>query len=176
QIGRISFVDERTKLGALEKGRPQAFILELLVNSAGPGEHRLAQIDVEGFVPAIGRRPVRGHFTLTVTFDTDLDRASSVPPDIASAMGKLTIFKMQDRAMADIEMGRLEPAVDRLKTLATRLLDIGEMELARAALLEAGRLEQTGSLSSAGRKKIRFGTRGLGILPKEVRYDQMPDV
>jgi hypothetical protein len=78
---------------------------------------------------------------------------------------------MQERAMADIELGHIEPAVNRLKTMATRLLDIGEVELARAALLEAGRLAQTGSLSSAGRKKIRYGTRSLTIVPKEVRYD-----
>lgn len=170
-IAHLCFQDERAKLGALEKGRPQAFILELLVHSATPGEHRLAQIDVEAIIPAVDRLPVCSTFTLTVAFDTNLNRASWVPSDIASAMGKLTIFKMQDRAMADIEMGRIEPAVGRLRTVATRLLDIGEVELARAALLEAGRLEQTGSLSPAGRKKIRFGTRDLGILPKEVRYD-----
>jgi len=171
QIGRLSFVNDQTKLGVLERGRPQAFILELLIDSVGPGEHRLARIDVEGVVPAVDPRPVRSHYTLTLTFDTRFSRGASVPPDIAAAMGKLAIFKMQDRAMADIEMGRIEPAVSRLRTVATRLLDIGEVELARAALLEAGRLEQTGSLSPAGRKKIRFGTRDLGILPKEVRYD-----
>jgi len=176
QIGRLTFVDERAKLGVLVKGGTQAFILELLVDNAGPGEHRLAQLDVEGIVPAMDRRPVRSHFTLAVAFDMHLNRVSSVPPDIASAMGKLTVFKMQERAMADLELGRIEPAVSRLKTLATRLLDIGETELARAALLEAGRLEQTGSLSPAGRKKIRFGTRDLGILPKEVHYDQVPDL
>lgn len=171
QIGRLTFVDDQAKLGVLEKGRPQAFILELLVNNVSPGEHRLAQVDVEGVIPAAELQPVRSHYTLTVTFDTQLSRGSSVPADIAAAMGKLAIFKMQDRAMSDIELGRIEPAVSRLRTVATRLLDIGEVELARAALLEAGRLEQTGSLSPAGRKKIRFGTRDLGILPKEVRYD-----
>jgi Ca-activated chloride channel family protein len=86
-------------------------------------------------------------------------------------MGKLTIVKMQERAMGEIEEGQIEPAVNRLKTMATRLLDIGETELARAALLEAGRLAQTGSLSPEGQKKIRYGTRALRILPKEVRYD-----
>jgi hypothetical protein len=73
--------------------------------------------------------------------------------------------------MGEIEIGQIEPAVARLKTMATRLLDIGEVELARAALLEAGRLSQTGSLSAAGRKKIRYGTRSLTIVPKEVHYD-----
>jgi hypothetical protein len=86
-------------------------------------------------------------------------------------MGKLAIFKMQERVMEDLEMGHIEPAVTRLKTMATRLLDIGEVDLARAALLEAGRLAETGNLSASGRKKIRYGTRELTIVPKEVDYD-----
>jgi len=83
-------------------------------------------------------------------------------------MGKLTIYKMQARAMAEVETGQIDTAVNRLKTMATRLLNIGETELARAALLEAGHLAQTGSLSGEGRKKLRYGTRGLTIVPKEV--------
>ena len=71
--------------------------------------------------------------------------------------------------MAEVETGQIDTAVNRLKTMATRLLNIGETELARAALLEAGYLAQTGSLSNEGRKKLRYGTRGLTIVPKEVR-------
>jgi hypothetical protein len=108
---------------------------------------------------------------VSLPFETDLDVRTPIPPDIVSAMGKLTIYKMQEKAMADIEMGQIEPAVKRLKNLATRLLDIGEAELARAALLEAGRLSRTGTLSAKGNKQIRYGTRGLTILPKEVRHD-----
>ncbi|MEJ2208932.1 MAG: DnaJ domain-containing protein [Anaerolineae bacterium] len=171
QISPLRFVDGQVKLGALQKENPQAVILEMLVPSQEPGEHRLAQIDLEAMVPSVGNQPVRARQALTLTFDTRIGQRSSIPPDIVSAMGKLTIYKMQERAMSDLEMGLIEPAVARFKTMATRLLDIGEVELARAALLEAGRLAQTGSLSAAGRKKIRYGTRGLTIMPKEVRYD-----
>jgi Ca-activated chloride channel homolog len=170
-IGHLAFVDERARLGALEKGRPQEFILELLVESKTPGEHRLAQIDLEGILPAGDRQTLRSSHSLTVTFDTHLDRVSSIPADIASAMRRLAIFKMQERAMADVEQGRMEQACDRLKALATRLLDVGETELARAALLEASSLAQTGSVSPAGRKKIRYGTRGLRILSNGVHND-----
>ena len=97
-------------------------------------------IDVEGMVPAVGPQVVRAQHTVTLPFNLELGKRGPVPPDIVSAMGKLAIFKMQERVMQDIEQGDLEPAVARLKTMATRLLDIGEVELARAALLEAGRL------------------------------------
>jgi Ca-activated chloride channel homolog len=162
QIGQLTFADQRAGLGTVEKERPQAFILEILVDPKPAGEHHLAQIDLEGILPGLDGRPLRSSHALTVTFDANLYRMPSIPADIAAAMGKLAIFKMQKRAISDIEQGRIEPAANRLKTLATRLLDLGETELARAALLEAGNLVQTGSLSPAGRKKILYGTRGLG--------------
>jgi hypothetical protein len=171
QITPLHFVDGQVALGMLHKEDPQAVIMALLIEAQSPGEHRILQVDVAANVPALGKQPVHAQHTLNISFDTTLSRRSSIPPDIVSAMGKLTIYKMQDRAMGEIELGQIEPAVTRLKTMATRLLDIGEVELARAALLEAGRLAQTGSLSAAGRKKIRYGTRGLTIVPKEVHHD-----
>ena len=171
QINRLTVTDSRVPLGSLEKERPQAIMLELTIPSLSPGTHRLLQIDVESKIPAVGEQAVRIQHDMKMSFNVELGQRTPVPPDIVSAMGKLAIFKMQERVMQDIEQGEIEPAVTRLKTMATRLLDIGEVELARAALLEAGRLSQTGSLSAAGRKKIRYGTRELTIVPKEVSYD-----
>jgi Ca-activated chloride channel family protein len=165
-IKRLYFTDDTVALGSLEKQEPQAVILDLLLTAHDPGIHRLLQVVVEGVVPAIGQQPMRAQQQVALPFECDLSRRTSVPPDIVSAMGKLTIFKMQERALSEIEMGQIEPAVNRLKTMATRLLDIGEPELARAALLEAGRLSRTGRLSARGLKQLRYGTRGLTILPK----------
>jgi hypothetical protein len=75
---------------------------------------------------------------------------------------------MQQQAMQEIAQGQIEPAAARLANLSTRLLDLGEIELARAARLEAGNLARSGSLSRAGAKKIRYGTRELPIVPREV--------
>jgi hypothetical protein len=94
-----------------------------------------------------------------------------IPPTIVTALGKLAIFKMQEKAMTDLESGQISAATQRLETMATRLLNLGETDLARAALLEAGRLARTGDLSAEGRKKIRYGTRSLSILPKEIHRD-----
>jgi hypothetical protein len=86
-----------------------------------------------------------------------------------TALGKLAIFKMQEKAMEDLEDGHVSTATQRLETMATRLLNLGETDLARAALLEAGRLARSGALSAEGRKKIKYGTRSLSILPKEIK-------
>ena len=64
----------------------------------------------------------------------------------------------------------MSAATQRLETVATRLLNLGETDLARAVLLEAGRLVRTGDLSTEGRKKIRYRTRSWSIL-KEIHRD-----
>jgi len=174
QIKPLHLDDSQVALGLLEKQQPQVVLLELLVSSQQPGRVRLLQLALEGSVPAVGDHMVRIQQDVAVTFAPDLTGATGtigrppVPPDIVTAMGKLTIYKMQARALAEVETGQIDTAVNRLKTMATRLLNIGEAELARAALLEAGHLAQTGSLSGEGRKKLRYGTRGLTIVPKEV--------
>jgi len=73
--------------------------------------------------------------------------------------------------MADLENGQISAATQRLETVATRLPNLGETDLARSALLEADRLTRTGDLSAEGRKKIRYRTRSWSILPKEIRRD-----
>ena len=70
------------------------------------GTDVLLQADVEGQIPALGQQPFRARQAVNLPFETDLDRRSPIPPDIVSAMGKLTIYKMQERTMADIEMGQ----------------------------------------------------------------------
>ena len=104
---------------------------------------------------------------LVLTSD-ELQDHKPIPPNIVSALGKLAIYKMQEKTMEDLDQGLIEKASQRLETMATRLLNIGENDLAKAALLEAGRLVRVGHLSPEGRKKIRYGTRGLSMLPKEI--------
>jgi len=122
-------------------------------------------------VPVLGRQSERIKREVDVRFAPTRELEETVPPRIVSALGKLAIFKMQEKTLDDLERGEVEQASQRLETMATRLLNIGELELAKSALLEAGRLARTGHLSPEGRKKIRYGTRSLSLLPKEVTRD-----
>jgi Ca-activated chloride channel family protein len=170
-INELYMADERISLGSLERWHPQSILFGFLIASRAPGTHRLIHIEAQGSVPAFGDQPVQVRQAVEVEFVADLDQRPTVPPDIVSALGRLTVVKMQERAVHELEAGHVDAAVERLKSIATRLLDLGETELARAALLEAGRVAQTGSFSPEGRKKLRYGTRGLGIVPKEVHDD-----
>ena len=60
-------------------------------------------------------------------------------------------------------------AIGAIASRAGKVENISWPDLARAALLEAGRLARSGTLSAEGRKKIKYGTRSLSILPKEIK-------
>ena len=167
EITELFLVDDRVTLGLLEVGNPQIVIIELLVGTHTPGSHQLVRVAAQGIMPSTNNQAVYVERNIETRFVANLGQRKSIPSDIVSAMGKLTIFKMQQRVTHEVETGRIESAIYRLKAIATRLLDIGETELAQVALLEAGRLAQTGSFSSEGQKKLYYGTRGLGILPKK---------
>ncbi len=167
-------------LGPLDSEQPCVLILELLLGRelAGTmpaGVAPVAQLGLNADVLSVADVPfLDRHVALEqnveIEFTEDSGGAEPVPPSIVSALGKLAIFRMQEKTMEDLERGEIEQASQRLETMATRLLNIGENELAKAALLEAGRLMRTGHLSPEGRKKIRYGTRGLSMLPKEISH------
>ncbi len=165
-IRSLSLDQEAASLGAMAQEEPLAVMLELLLDSHPPGDHRVLQLDLQATVHDL--QPLRLRHQVTVAFDPNLDSARPIPAEIVAIQNRLTLFKMQQQAMQEIAQGQIEPAAARLANLSTRLLDLGEIELARAARLEAGNLARSGSLSRAGAKKIRYGTRELPIVPREV--------
>ena len=58
-------------------------------------------------------------------------------------------------------MGNIAGATQKLRAAATRLLALGEEELAQTAREEAERLEHGEGLSARGTKKLRYETRKL---------------
>ena len=140
-------------------------MLELVVSSHPAGLHRLAQLELAGDIPTINPNESLVRQDIAFEFDPESNPNTPAPPHILSALAKITIFQMQEGALRALESGDVPTATHRLETMATRLLDMGEHQLARAALLEAGRLARSGNLSPAGRKAIKYGTRGLSFTP-----------
>ncbi len=165
KIRPLFFEQETMNLGALAHGEPLVVMLELLLDSHPPGDHRVLQLDVQATAQDL--QPLHLRHQVTVAFDAHLISVHPIPAEIVTIQSRLVLFRMQQKAMQEIAQGQIELAATRLTNLSTRLLDLGEVELARAALLEAGHLARSGSLSPTGAKKIRYGTRDLPILPRE---------
>jgi Ca-activated chloride channel family protein len=171
-IRRLDIRANKAVLGPLGTGHEKTILMEFRIQSeTTPSKKRLIRLTVEGDVPNKKNRRNWEWIDIFAEFITKQESPPEIPPSLVTALGKLAIFKMQEKAMIDLEHGRISAATQRLETMATRLLNLGETDLARAALLEAGRLARTGDLSAEGRKKIRYGTRALSILPKEIRRD-----
>ncbi len=97
-------------------------------------------------------------FSIGVSQQAD---AEETPSAILDALGKLTLYRMQERAQDALERGDVHEATRRLENLATRLLERGENGLAQQALAEAKQVAFTSSLSDNGRKALKYETRFL---------------
>jgi len=98
--------------------------------------------------------------------DLSLEITEQPPPEdppiaILDALGKLTLYRMQERAQEALASGDVREATRRLENLATRLLAIGEDDLAHQARAEARRVAHTSNLSDKGRKTLKYQTRYL---------------
>jgi Ca-activated chloride channel family protein len=155
--------DEGVLLGSLQADVPVTVILELNVGHKPRGEHRLLTLSLTMDVPA---RHLQG-YTLkrdvsSVFKPIDLENAI-VPRRIINALGKFTLYRIQERAWRALDCGDVQMATDQLKVVSTRLFDLGEKELARATLLEAERIANGAAPLAKQRKAIRYGTRSLAI-------------
>ncbi len=164
-IQRLEADGDSFLLGAVQSDAPISGMLELIVGTHTAGVHRLAQLELSGDVPSQQLEGTQLRQELTFSFDPQAQTNATAPPNVLSALSKVTIFQMQEGAWQALERGDVANATHRLETMATRLLDMGEHQLARAALLEAGRLARSGNLSPAGRKAIKYGTRSLLLGP-----------
>ena len=72
---------------------------------------------------------------------------------------KVTAFKLQTRALQDVEKGNVRGATQKLRSAVTMLLNQGEADLAQTLQKEADKLQQQGQLSSEGKKTIKFKSR-----------------
>ncbi len=169
ELGRLVTTDGRFFMGLLESQTGQSVVLELLLPTMIPGRHRTAQVEVTALLPSRNDEQERILQDIFVDFVEGEPEEEQVPERIITAMGKVTIFRMQERALKDVESGRLAQATRTLERIATRLMDLGEVALARAASLEAQRLVKTGILSAQGQKQLKYGTRNLTSGDSDVR-------
>lgn len=157
----VSAKDGIILLGSLQIGRPISLLLQVEVPAAQPAGLRT----VARFVSAADiltnrnqRMQLVEDLLLNFTENAVLD---DPPSPILDAIAKLTLYTMQERAQEALEKGDVRTATRRLENLATRLMEMGELELAAQAQIEAQQVVYTHSLSDAGRKNLKYQTRGL---------------
>lgn len=157
----LSERDVQLYLGELEKDQGQAIVVEMLLPPRQAGRYRIAQAEITYDVPANNLVGQKERQDLLMTYTTDAAMLKQYVPRIMNLVEKVTAFKLQTRALDEAQKGNIRGATQKLRAVATRLLDMGETELASTAQEEAERLEQQQQMSELGTKKLQYETRKL---------------
>ena len=146
------------RLGDLEAGATASVVVELMLPARTAGSFRVAQAELH-FTP-LGGEPqvVKQDVLLELTADAS---RPAYDPRVMNLVEKVTAFKLQTRALSEAEAGNLSGATQKLRAAATRLLDLGELELAQKAQEQAAALEQGQGMSAESQKELRYATRRL---------------
>jgi Ca-activated chloride channel family protein len=146
------------RLGAIEAETPSSIVVDLMVPARDAGSFRIAQAELH-YTPVGGSEQVVKQ-DLLLEFVAD-PAASAYDPRVMNLVEKVTAFKLQTRALAEAEAGNLSGATQKLRAAATRLLDLGELELAQKVSEQAAHLEQGQAISAENQKELRYATRRL---------------
>jgi hypothetical protein len=154
------------RLGNIPQDDGLAVMLEMLVGpiTSDAARFYLATGELEYVLPSDAGHPHRIDFKLS-RLTSEQANIELPPKPIYQALSQLNLYRMQERARYEVSAGKAQAAGTRLKRLATELLNRGEVELARTAIMEAERIQQTQMLSAEGEKQIKYGTRALALLP-----------
>jgi Ca-activated chloride channel family protein len=158
------------KLGNLPADDIIRVLLEVVIHPIGDQDTlTLAHFDAAGDLLAEGGET----YSLPISVEQAVsDQPDSQPPpqEIVEALSSIALYRMQDMARHEAELGHSSHAADRLEKLATQLLANGQRELAKAALNEAENLANARRISTEGEKVLKYGTRAL-LLPAHVESD-----
>ena len=146
-------------LEQLEKDNRRVLLFELMVEPKPAGQYRIGQLEVDYDIPQLGITGEKARTDLVLQITNDQALTRQVNPQVMNIVEKVSAFKLQTRALDDIEAGNVAGATQKLQSAVTRLLNTGETDLAQTVQKEVQNLEQQGELSSEGQKTIRFGSR-----------------
>jgi Ca-activated chloride channel family protein len=145
-------------LGDIQSDGGQTLLYEVLLPPRRPGQYKLARISL--MYEASGHAQSETALDLAAAF-TPGGQPGPGNPRVMNIVEKATTFKLQTRALEASMLGDVANATRNLRAAATRLLNMGETQLAEATEQEAQALESAGRMTPAGTKKLAFDTRKL---------------
>ncbi len=176
-IATVPVVEERDLVWAANLGDwpgtdPQAFLLEVVVPPLSVGDHPLVRLTLRYSLPGANLMNQEGNLVLRIGVRPSASLSYEVDASVRHWLERLVAYRLQAGAWQDVEAGRIDEATRRLQMAGTRLFEAGQVDLARTVQEEATRLSRSGQTSAEGRKRIKYGTRGLiqgeGMQEREV--------
>lgn len=149
-------------LGDVQSDTGATVLAELMLPARQAGEYRVAQAELTYDVPQEQRLDQRVRVDINVEITADAG-AVNVDPPTMNLVERVTAFKLQTRALSEAAAGNTAGATQKLRSAATRLLDLGELDLAETTNRAAEALEQGQAPSAADQKALTYKTRRLSL-------------
>jgi Ca-activated chloride channel family protein len=164
-------VGPQMRLGPILRDTPLHVLFEFVVNSGALNEDVLTLMNGSLKVSVTARPTPVPPIRLNLKREVHPNPSPEPPPArILTALSRLTLYRMQERARAAADAGQFDMAARQLQNLATHLLAKGERSLAKTALFESENLEKMHAWSASGNKDVKYRTRALlmgGVKEKE---------
>lgn len=157
----VSARDLQVFLGDIQHGTGQHLLADLLLPVRQPGAYRLIQADIVYDVPGTGLTRQRANAEVIVTYTPDPVQANQTNPRLMNIVERVVAHKLQTQALDEAAAGDVPRATRRLRAAATRLLDMGEENMAQQAMQQAAQLEQAGQVDPAAAQRMRYQTKKL---------------
>lgn len=155
-------VESPMHLGPILRDAPLHVLIEFVVNSGALDKDICTILNGSLKLSIAARSAPVPPIRIKLDREVRANPSPEPPPTrILSALSRLTLYRMQDRARTAADEGQYDKAAHHLHNLATHLLSQGEHSLAKTALFEADHLEKMHSWSASGNKDIKYSTRAL---------------
>jgi Ca-activated chloride channel family protein len=160
--GSSLVIEPQMHLGPILRDTSLQVMFEFLVNPSALKTDMLTLLNGSLKASITARPTPVPPIRLVLRREVHSDPSSELPPTrILTALSRLTLYRMQERARVAADAGQFDTAARHLQNLATHLLSKGEHALAKTALLEADNLQKMHAWSASGNKDIKYSTRAL---------------
>lgn len=158
----LSERDVQVSLGDLQQ-KGQSVLVEFTMPPRQAGTYRMAQAEVSYDVPGSGARDQKTQVDVMVQFAPDQAAAQAVNGRVMNIVEKVTAFKLQTQALDEAAVGNIANATQKLRAAATRLLNLGELEMAQEAQAAADQMASGQQLSPKVTKRLHAATKKLDM-------------
>lgn len=154
--------DIQVFLGDIQQGPGQSILVDLLLPPRPQaGSFRLIQADITYDVPGSGLTGQRVTANVIVAFTDNAAQSNQTNPRVMNLAERVVAHKLQTQALDEAAAGDMPKATQRLRAAATRLLELGESDLAEQANQQAQQMEQGGQIDPAAAQVMRYKTKKL---------------
>ncbi|MGB8646379.1 MAG: VWA domain-containing protein [Anaerolineae bacterium] len=145
-------------LGDLPRNGNLAMLFEIVAPPRATGQYQFAHAVLDYTHPQTGSTRQRIRQDIVIEY---AETEAPFNPQVMNIVEKLSAFNLQTRALQAVQNGDMASATQKLQAAITRLVNMGENELAQAVRREAANLEQRGQMSPDGPKQLRYEMRNL---------------